>query len=223
MDKRLFLFSIAFLLLKTLPVHGQVFYFDNKETTLVKTTDHSPVHWYINIYSASNEDETLQWKAVFQTIPEEWVITFDDQTVYHQDVRHNDSSDFILVTNPEVTQKLIIGAQLNNQVGQGTVSFEISDPDTPGVSDTIHFHFNISQGSLGVENTVLSSQFKIEGGKVYAVSGEPASFSVFDQTGRLLVQQEGTAAFNLTDLSAEGMYFFRIQQHNHLYLMKVLK
>lgn len=223
MNKRLFLWGIAFFVLKTVTAQEQVFYFDNTETTLVKTTDHSPIHWYINIYSASNEDETLQWKSIFQTIPEEWIITLDDQTVYHQDVKHNDSSDFILFTTPEVTQKLIIGAQLNNQVGQGTVSFEISDPDMPGVSDTIHFHFNVSQGSLDIENPILSEQFRMEGGQLYTVSGEPASFFVFDQTGRRLVVQEGKALFDLTTLPAAGMYFFQILKGNNFYSFKILK
>lgn len=223
MDKRGFLWSIAFLLLKTVVAHGQVFYFDNTETTLVKTTDHSPVHWYITIYSTSNEDETLQWKSIFQTIPEEWVVTFDDQTVSHQNVQHNDSADFVLYTTPEIPQKLIIGVHLNNQVGQGTVSFEISDPDTPGVTDTIHFHFNISQGSLEVENTFLSGKFRLEEGKLYTISGEPASFSVFDQTGRLLTEQTGKAVFDMTTLPSEGMYFFQIVQNNNLYSFKMLK
>lgn len=223
MYKRVFLWSIAFLVLKTVAAQEPVFYFDNTETTLVKTTDHSPIHWYITIYSASNEDETLQWKSIFQTIPEEWIVTFDDQTVSYQNVEHNDSADFTLYTAPEIPQKLIIGVHLNDQIGQGTVSFEISDPDMPGVTDTIHFHFNVSRGSLDVENAILSGQFRMEAGKLYVVSGELASFSVFDETGRRVVIQEETPFFDMTTLPSAGMYFFQISQGNDFYSFKILK
>lgn len=199
---------------------AQDFYFQDTETTLIKTTDQSPAHWYIEIFSNLDEDKTLRWKTFFDHIPEEWSITFNDQTTNYFEVNDGDSADFILLSDQEFPQKLIIGAMLNNTPGNGTVSFEIYDPGTPASKDTIRFHFIISQGSLGMEETAFYGQFRLENDVISSVNGNRADFSVFDETGRELVRKEKVNALDVSGL-LNGLFFIHIRQGNDQCFMKL--
>lgn len=219
--KRLISSIVICFCLLSFQVDGQSFYFEEKETTLVKTTSQTPAHWYIEIFSSATEDVTLRWKAVFESIPPEWSITFNDQTINHEVVEHGDSSDFVLFSEPELPQKLIIGAHLNNTVGSGTVLFEIFDPLFPEEKDTIHFHFRISQGALGIEEVIFSDAFKIEQDQVISLTGETAVFCVYNESGKEVVKETTSECFDLSVLQGSGLYFLVISRGKEYFYLKI--
>ena len=107
-----YLLALLIVLLNTLGF-AQAFHFNDVQTILVKTTDESPAHWYLEIFSDVQSDTTLRWKAHYGlTLPAEWDFNFDDQSQFHFPVLDGDSADFTLISNPILPQKLIIGAML---------------------------------------------------------------------------------------------------------------
>lgn len=220
--KRIIFSCIVSLGLQPGICQAQDFYFQDTETTLIKTTNQSPAHWYIEIFSNLDEDKTLRWKTFFDHIPEEWTITFNDQTTNYSDVNDGDSSDFTLFSDQEFPQKLIIGAILNDTPGSGTVSFEVYAPDALADRDTIHFHFIISQGSLGVETISFYEQFHLENDVISPVNGNTADFSVFDETGRELLREEKVNELDISGLP-DGLFFIHIRQGNDRYFMKLFR
>ena len=129
---------------------GQAFHFDLTERTLIKTTDQSPAHWYLEIFNDVNVDTTLRWKTSFTNVPPEWVITFDDQNTMYNPVNDGDSADFTLYAAPAFPQKLIIGAFLNGTPGHGITYFDVYDPADPSTSETIFFEFVVTPVGLEV-------------------------------------------------------------------------
>jgi len=144
------IFTIAFLAISSLVI-GQNFHVTNPTTTLVKTTDQSPAHWYIEVYNDVNPDSLLlRWKASFSNIPSAWQINLDDQDNYTTDINDGDSSDFYLHADLSFPQKLIIGAVLNNTTGVGSVFFDLYEPSNPSTVVQIEYHFIVTQGTLGI-------------------------------------------------------------------------
>lgn len=130
--------------------NAQVFHFVDSVAVLNNSTDQDPAHWYIEIHNDISVDTTLRWKATFINMEPQWEINFNDQTLNHQNVLGGDSADFVLKAGLTFPQKLIIGNHLNGTTGNGSVFFEIFDPNFPSYRKTIEYRFNIVQGSLGV-------------------------------------------------------------------------
>lgn len=182
-------FSLSFLLCFCLNVAlGQSFYFIENETTLIKTVEQSPAHWYIEIYSNEIVDTTLRWKAHFDNVPVEWTISLDDQNSYHADINDLDSADFTLYSNLTFPQKLIIGAETNNTPATATVWFEIYNPFVPTERDTIYYHFIISEVGASVEQSSFTENFKITDNQLLVLNSTFVGqlFEVYSICGALL-------------------------------------
>ena len=76
---------LTYILLQVSFSWSQSFHFVNDSTALIKDTDQSPAHWYIEVYNDAGVDTVLRWKAFFQNIPAAWQIDLDDQTNYTLD------------------------------------------------------------------------------------------------------------------------------------------
>lgn len=201
---------------------SQDFYFNNKEFTLIKTTNQSPAHWYIEIFSNSTTDQTLRWKAIFTQVPTEWTISFDDQTVYHTLVEDQDSADFTLSPNSEVTHKLIIGAKLNNTEGNGTVAFEIYNPLDLNFKDTIEFHFIVSN-SLGIPMIDDTKIYSLDDGVLKITNSKDAALTVYDEQGKIIKMIANFQVFDLKSILQNQTYFFQLKQDKAVYFFKLRK
>lgn len=202
-------------------VQAQSFYFNNKEFTLVKTPTQSPAHCSIEIFSNLDHPINLRWKALFTHVPTEWVINFDDQTQNHTPVHHGDSADFVLQSNPELSQKLIIGATLNNQPGNATISFVIYNPSDLNEIDTIHFHFKV--GELGLQELSQKGICTIENGKLIIINNLFSQLAIYSEDGAESIVIEDFYSFDLLELRSNTLYFFKISQGNDHYFLKLKK
>lgn len=207
---------------------AQVFSFQDTSTTLVKTTDQSPAHWYLEIFNDISVDTTLRWRASFDPLlPPQWVITFDDQNNFHNPVNDGDSADFTLYANPAFPQKLIIGAILNNTQGTASVYFDIYDPANPSVRQTIEYHFVISMGSGTWGTDELSNEEKW-----FTQSGRTFEFSelfnsneiiVYDLNGnRVYTQSIEANRVDVPTRLTSGTYFITMQSDNTFYSTRVV-
>lgn len=208
-------------ILFAIQVQAQTFHFNNSSTTLIKTTNETPAHWYIEIFSDVATDTTLRWKAFFEDVPSQWVITFDDQNNFYSNVLQGDSADFTLYTNPPLTQKLIIGAFLNNTPANASVYFEIYDPALPQNKDTIAFHFIITQGNLGLSDLLAQNVISIQDDIISSATESPMALEIYDATGKLVFSDCQVDKFDLKNLRNSQNYYLRIKVGNENYMVNI--
>lgn len=216
------LLFIGFIFLSGFSVKAQTFHFVNHSYNIVKTTDQSPVHFYIEIYNDLGVDTMLRWKTHFITIPSQWVINFDDQTNNLPVINDGDSADFVLQSGLSFPQKLIIGATTNNTVGTGRIEFEIYDPYAPNDIDTIIFFFNITQGTAALNELDPSGNYKIENNQITLSNGEKADFYISDSTGKMINESMNTEVFELGELKQNEIYFIKIVNGKNHYSLKIM-
>jgi len=173
---------------------AQVFHVQDTSAVLIKTTDQSPAHWYIEIINDVGVDTTLRWIAHFNNIPNEWVINLDDQNTNISPVNDLDSADFVLHPWFDLPQKLIIGATLNNRPGHGIVYFDIFDPANRQDLQTISYEFIVS--TSGISELYLPTWLIQKGGIIYAESTENCLFKVYDLSGKSLGETQNQLNIN---------------------------
>jgi hypothetical protein len=201
-------------------VFAQTHHFNNNSTTLIKTTDQSPAHWYIEIFNDVGVDTTLRWKAFFENVPSQWQINFDDQNNNYPNVQDGDSADFTLFVTQQIPQKLIIGAMLNNTPADASVYFEIYNPAVPAVIDTIVYHFIVSSGTQGLSDLMEQNIIDLDKNILRIINDKPTDFSVLDETGRLILSAKQTDQINLSSLKSGQIYFLALNQGKERYLLK---
>lgn len=218
--KRLIL--LAFLSVSTL-LNAQIFHVDIDSAVLYKNTDQSPAHWYIEIFNDAGVDTMLRWKAHFNNVPSQWVITFEDQTAFHNPVLDGDSADFAFPVTGTFPQKLIIGAFTNNTPDDATVYFEIYDPYAPQFRDTIYFIFHITQGTNSLYDLEQAEIIKFSENNILIINDVLTDFNVLDASGRLVLEANQTSNLDVSALKGNEMYFFEIIQGKNRYLVKWMR
>ena len=167
---------------------GQTFGFPLNSRTLVKTTDQSPAHWYLEVMNNYGSDTTLRWKSTFVNVPPEWSITFDDQNTFYNPIASGDSADFTLYGGLALPQKLIIGAVLNGTAAHAFVYFDVYDPANASVVRTIYFEFVVTESTASIEQINADNKwYSVSNGKLIidpAYSNERVS--VYSSDGRLV-------------------------------------
>ncbi len=113
------------------------FTFSDSIVYLEKTIESFNVHWYIEIFNEDNVERDMTWEANFSSYPADWLISFDDQSNYYENVLHNDSHDFVLKKDLDLPQKLIIGVFHNGAIGHGQLAFKIFEKNNPNQHKTI--------------------------------------------------------------------------------------
>lgn len=209
---------------------AQLFYFNNTETTLDKETLHSPIHWYLNIYSNSELDTCLRWKSSLINIPSDWEVNLDCQTSSYFNITDGDSADFKLLNEQElvegsdtVFQKLIVSVFLNDTPGKGSVIFDIYDPENPSEIEEIKFHFIVSlSDNLGEENINLEHLIYLENGVLKNTAGHEINCSVYNLQGRVLFQNDRfNTNINLSKYRGE-IIFINIIDEKNVYQIKTV-
>lgn len=198
----------------------QSFHFEDTNTTLIKNVSQSPAHWYIEIFSDSQTDVVLRWKAHFQNIPSAWQISLDTQDNMTEHIQHTDSSDFTLFGSPEFPQKLIIGAVLENTPGNGTVFFDIYNPSNISEFQTISYHFIIAE--LGLNELTNEDFIRFENGFILTKDKQDAEFNSYDLSGKL-IQSQIKPYFDISTIKKKEMQLLEIKQgHKHV-IIKLIK
>jgi hypothetical protein len=198
------LLAFCFVMLGYGAVKAQAFHVVDTSALLIKNTDQSPAHWYIEVMTDSNVDTTLRWKAHFSNIPAAWEINFDDQDNYYPIVVDGDSADFTLFANLGYPQKLIISAILNNTPGHGIVYFDVYDPDAPSFVQTVSFEFIIS--AVGLDELLAVAPVTMHDLELTTTDGKIGKLQVYDQQGRCLMNEKGDH-FSLENLpSGQAVY-----------------
>lgn len=213
------LILIFYLVILTFITHSQSFYFQEHETTLIKTTEQTPAHWYLEIFSNLNKDTTLRWKSMFENIPNQWEIGFDTQAGSVVNIEHGDSADFTLMHDLTFPQKLIISAATNDTPGDGTVSFEIFDPENPVFRDTIHYHFKITQ-ALGIKS-FNNEIYEIKSNEICVLNDEKTQICISNSTGKIIYSTQDFRSYKLSQLPPNNYYFFSIIQNKNQFLFKM--
>ncbi|PHR28622.1 MAG: hypothetical protein COA38_12080 [Fluviicola sp.] len=207
---------------------AQSFHFDDTVTSLVKTTDESPAHWYLEVLNDVFLDTTLRWKASFgPNLPPQWVITFDDQNNFYNPVNDGDSADFTLYASPAFPQKLIIGATLNNTAATASVYFDIYDPADPSFVQTIEYRFIISMGSGTLNNEEITSpeNWFTQSGRTFVFPEEFVSNEIilYDVSGSRIY--DATIEANTLVLPSNietGVFFITMRSANTFYSTRVV-
>lgn len=206
-----FLFIISFS-----STFGQTFGFPITSRTLVKTTDQSPAHWYLEVMNNYGSDTTLRWKTTFVNVPPEWDITFDDQNTFYNPIMNGDSADFTLYGGLTIPQKLIIGAVLNETVAHAFVYFDVYDPENPSVVKTIYFEFVVTESTASIEQVNKDDQwYSVSNGKLYiapAYSNERVS--VYSSDGRLIKSSRGSKEVVLPTILGVDTYILVLESEN---------
>ena len=202
------LFAFFVVLLGCGGVKAQAFHVVDTSALLIKNTDQSPAHWYIEVMTDSNIDTTLRWKAHFSNIPAAWEINFDDQDNYYPIVLDGDSADFTLFANLGYPQKLIISAILNNTPGHGIVYCDVYDPDAPSFVQTVSFEFIIS--AVGLDELIAFAPLSMHDLVLSTTNGKIGKLQVYDQQGRCLMNEKSDH-FSLTDLPAGQTLYLVLQ------------
>lgn len=198
---------------------SQSFHFEDTCTTLIKNTNQSPAHWYLEIYNDLGVDTSLRWKTHFENIPAQWNINFDSQTQNWPTVEDGDSSDFILETTIDFPKKLIIGATLNNTPGHGTVFFDIYDPDYPVYKQTICYEFIVS--AVGLDELQSVPFIHVIGDVLEVTNGKETTLDIYALNGQLLQHSVGSTQFDLSSLAAQPIIIY-LKQDERKYIIRTL-
>lgn len=213
MKKLLFLL----LLFSTGFTKAQIFSIPDTSAVLIKTTNQSPAHWYIEVISNLQVDTNLRWIAHFSNIPSQWGINFDDGTTAHPVVNDLDSADFVLAPTTQFPLKLIIGAMLNNTPGHGIVYFDIFDPDNRTEIQTISYEFIITQQTAELEEQLQETWYSIQYNKALILEGQ-GNVTLYNDLG----MQLATATQELDLESYKGVYFVEFKSGTKTGLIRVL-
>ena len=118
------------------------------------------------------------------------MITFDDQNAFVNPLNDGDESDFTLYGNPTFPQKLIIGNILNNTAGIGSAYFDVWDPADTSTTETIGFHFIITEGTANLDTEVQTTWYS-QANNVLSFRDDlqGAEFELYDTSGKLLRKQ----------------------------------
>ena len=190
---------------------GQIFHVSDTSALIIKTTNQSPAHWYIEVFSDITLDTSLRWKAThFDNVPPEWEILMDDQSASYSNVQVGDSTDFALPANQPFARKLIIGAILNGTPGHGICYFDIYDPDNLSFVQTISYEFLVTDPVSGTIELNDNSFLRYEDGFLKVKDDREATFEVYDLSGKIVLENKLTNKFKIFSLPM-----------NHLYLLKV--
>ena len=209
-----------FILVSTISF-SQAFHFDYLSRTLIKTTNQSPAHWYIEIFNDSGVDTTLRWKSSFVNVPVEWNMSLDDQNAYHSNLQDNDSSDFTLYSGLSIPQKLIIGATLNDTPGDGYVYFDIYDPNDPSNFETIFFRFIITEETAGqLENESNTWINQIDDSFEFDELMVGEELNIFNSIGQKVFSGKMEPKMNFSSLDFKGQVFFLTENKGELQTAK---
>ena len=207
-------------------VKSQAFSFDDTVTVLVKTTNESPAHWYLEIFNDVSIDTTLRWKAVYgPTLPPEWDFNFDDQSQNYFPVLDGDSADFVLLANPLFPQKLIIGGHLNNTPGNGSIYFEIYDPNDLSTLVTIEYRFIVSQGAASLSDLDSDENWFFQNGRTITLENEliGAKLELIDASGkRIYTTSIEENIVQLPDFCKNGIFYLQVQSQRTIYSSRLL-
>ena len=214
--------SLSFLLVNFWFSNAQVFHFNENEYTFNKTTDNSPVHWYFEIFNDVGVDTLLRWKTHFNSIPSQWYVNFDAQTSSWSLIQDGDSADFVLQTGLSFPQKLIIGVNTANTIGNGSISFEIYDPNEPVYRDTIIFYFNISYGTSGLAEVGVENEYLLMNQQITLLNGEKADFYAYNSAGQLIGYEKKSAAFDCSSLAKSDLQYIRISAGKKQFCIKMM-
>lgn len=221
-------FISIFLLFLGFNSNAQSFHFNDTVTSLIKTTDESPAHWYLEVLNDVLVDTTLRWKASFgSNLPPQWVISFDDQNNFYNPINDGDSADFTLQAAPAFPQKLIIGADLNNTAATASVFFDIYDPADPSFVQTIEYHFVISMGSgtWNTEEITSPENWFTQSGRTFVFPEEFESNEVilYDVSGSRVydVKVESNTLVLPSDLET-GIFFLTMKTSNTFYSTRIV-
>ncbi len=130
---------------------AQNFHVVDDSTALIKSTDQTPAHWYIEVFNDVEPDSLLlRWKAHTTNVPSIWQIDLDDQDNYTTNIQDGDTTDFYLHAGLAFTQKLIIGVTLNNTPGVGSIYFDLYEPSNPSNVVTITYHMIVTQSTASI-------------------------------------------------------------------------
>lgn len=222
LSERKFHFVFLFVaVLFTSRAKAQIFSFADTSAVIIKTTNQSPAHWYLEITNNIDVDSTLRWKTHFQNIPSEWMINFDTQNQNWPMVMDGDSSDFVMSVNPDFPQKLIIGAMLNNTPGHGIVYFDIFDPANRNEMQTISYEYIVTAAGVGINELSELPFLKFKADRIEVLNGKETKLTVYSVSGQKLLEQTSTAQFSLRELSAQTVLLF-IEQDGKNYLIRTL-
>lgn len=206
---------VLILLIAFLSAKAQVFHFNDTTTTLTKTIDQSPAHWYLEIFNDVGVDTTLRWKADLSGVVSGWVISLDDQDNYHAEILHNDSSDFTLFSGLSFPQKLIIGNTLNETAGIGSVMFCIFDPANPAEKQNIVYEFIISASSTSVRQVSLLENVIVLHDRIHFTNDlVNSNFEIYAMDGALLETGPVTSQIQSIKPLLQGVYLLRVY-NNH--------
>lgn len=203
------LLILPIFILSVFTANSQAFHFNNTSTTLVKTTDQSPAHWYIEVYNDVSVDTTLRWKASFSNVPAQWNINFDDQDNYYATVNDGDSSDFTLFSGLSFPQKLIIGAAFNGVPGNASIYFDIYDPADPSYVVTIEYRYIVTLADLND----LEEQDLVQRNGNYLIFDESligGMVQVIDEVGQIISEYDITNKVYMEEFTSSGIFFARI-------------
>jgi hypothetical protein len=201
---------------------GQVFHVADTSALIVKTTNQSPAHWYIEVFSDLSVDTSLRWKAThFDNVPLQWEILMDDQTNSYSNVQVGDSADFELLANQAFAKKLIIGAILNGTPGHGICYFDIYDPENPSFVQTISYEFIVTSSTNGLSSLNEDSFLEWKNGFVKVKDGREAVFEVIDLAGERIITNELTNQFNCLNLPKNQLFFIKVRLDSNEAIIKI--
>jgi len=216
LERKLHSILIVFILLFTPQAKAQIFSFSDTSAVIIKNTNQSPAHWYLEITNEIGTDSTLRWKTHFENIPVEWGINFDCQNQNWPVVLDGDSSDFVMGIYPDFPQKLIIGAILNNTPGHGVVYFDIFDPENRSEMQTISYEFIV--GVAGLNALEELPWLEVKNNKILIKDGILTQIEVFDLNGKLIFAQLSSSEFLLEKTNTQLLRFTR---ENKVYQIKL--
>jgi hypothetical protein len=191
---------------------GQVFHVSDTSALIIKNTNQSPAHWYIEVFSDIATDTSLRWKAThFDNVPPEWEILMDDQSASYSNVQVGDSADFDLPANQPFARKLIIGAVLNGTPGHGICYFDIYDPDNLSFVQTISYEFIVTDQVSGMMELNDNSFLRYEDGFLKVKDGREANFVVYDLGGKIVFENKLINKLKVSCFPINQLYFIKVK------------
>lgn len=227
-----FLFTAILLLGSSKETFGQSFSVTDSIVYLKKHTGFGVVHWYAELTNNSSSDIEMQWTAYFsKSFQKKWVVSWDDQSNYYQDVKDLDSGLFVLTKNTN-SFKLPFGVAHKGIAGEGSVTFQFHPINQPTLSKTVTFIIEITEQATHIQesengNGLVVYPNPIMDENVIHVEGVKNSsytFRVINSNGKVI--NEGDIIEGMIQIPlfmTQGKYILEIENEGDIWTFPILK
>lgn len=188
---------------------------------LSKTTDHSTIHWYLEIHNQRDTTLPMRWLYQPLVLPAAWQLSLQDPSTHHHPLQ-TDSADFTLQDSAnEAANKLIIGIDHQGQTGYALLRFTIFEPGKRNDSVNLYFDVSVSAGMSQEEFISPLNIFPNPAREFLEIQGYSGPYTIRNTRGEIVCEGWLMGDQRLELNMPPGLYILHIEGDSAAIIKKI--